>query len=67
MFIFLFGDDIDFDTGIVDDKIVVFDEQDLRGKVRIVLAQIVLAQVFILCLSHLLLFVIPCSWKGSKG
>ena len=39
MFIFLFGDDIDFDTGIVDDKIVVFDEQDLRGKVRIVLAQ----------------------------
>ena len=35
MFIFLFGDDIDFDTGVVDDEIVVFDEQDLREKVRI--------------------------------
>ena len=31
----LFGDDIDFDTGVVDDEIVVFDEQDLREKVRI--------------------------------
>jgi len=34
MFVFFFGDDIDFDTGKIDDKISVYDEADLKGKVR---------------------------------
>lgn len=36
MFVFLFADDINFGTGKVDDNIVVFDEVELREKVRII-------------------------------
>jgi hypothetical protein len=40
MFVFIFGDDIDFETGIVanDETITVYDEIDLVDKVRIVMA-----------------------------
>ena len=40
MFVFFFGDDIDFDTGIVatDETITVYDEIELVDKVRIVMA-----------------------------
>ena len=35
MFVFSFADDLDFDTGVVDDQdIRVFDERDIKGKVR---------------------------------
>lgn len=34
LFIFMFGDDIDFETGTIDDKIVAFDERSFREKVR---------------------------------
>lgn len=33
LFIFMFGDDIDFDTGTIDDKIIAFDERSFREKV----------------------------------
>ena len=33
LFIFMFGDDIDFETGTIDEKIVAFDEKSFREKV----------------------------------
>lgn len=33
MFVYSFGDDLDFDTGGLDDKLVVFDEGELQQKV----------------------------------
>jgi len=40
MFVFFFGDDIDFDTGYIDkdEKITAYDEIELVDKVRIVMA-----------------------------
>ena len=35
LFVFFFGDDIDFDTGEIDSKIVPKDEADLKGKVSV--------------------------------
>lgn len=35
MFAYYFADDLDFDTGVADDKIQVRDERDLREKVRV--------------------------------
>lgn len=34
MFVFLFADDLDFNTGAVDDNVKTFDEAELRDKVR---------------------------------
>ena len=33
LFIFMFGDDIDFETGTIDEKILAFDEKSFRDKV----------------------------------
>lgn len=35
MYAFFFADDFDFDTGEVDETVRVFDEKDIKGKVRI--------------------------------